>query len=77
VEYAEKHGIPIAQSKKENLLAGPQPLAHQPRGRGEIEKPEAEPNWEACLTMTVPPEKAPDKAEIVSVDFEAGQPGSR
>ena len=36
--------------------------------------PTREPNWEQCLTMTVPPAKAPDKAEIVEVDFERGNP---
>ena len=73
VEYAEKHGIPIAQSKKK-IYSQDRNLWHISHEGAEIEKPDAEPNWEACLTTTVPPEKAPDKAEIVSVDFEAGNP---
>ncbi|HEY2585878.1 MAG TPA: hypothetical protein VGI81_08955, partial [Tepidisphaeraceae bacterium] len=40
----------------------------------EIEHPESEPNWEACLTMVVPPERAPNEAEIVSIEFEHGNP---
>jgi argininosuccinate synthase len=73
VEYAEKHGIPIAQSKKK-IYSQDRNLWHISHEGAEIEHPDKEPNWEACLTMTVPPEKAPDKAEIVSVDFEAGNP---
>jgi argininosuccinate synthase len=73
VEYAEKHGIPIAQSKKK-IYSQDRNLWHISHEGAEIEDPNTEPNWEACLTMTVPPEKAPDKAEIVSVDFEAGNP---
>ncbi|HWB52619.1 MAG TPA: argininosuccinate synthase, partial [Tepidisphaeraceae bacterium] len=73
VEYAEKHGVPIAQSKKK-IYSQDRNLWHISHEGAEIEHPDAEPNWEACLTMTVPPEKAPDKAEILSVDFEAGTP---
>ncbi len=73
VEYAEKHGIPIAQSKKK-IYSQDRNLWHISHEGAEIEDPNTEPNWEACLTMSVPPEKAPDKAEIVTVDFEAGNP---
>lgn len=73
VEYAEKHGIPIAQSKKK-IYSQDRNLWHISHEGAEIEHPDKEPNWEACLTMTVPPEKAPNEAEIVSVDFEAGNP---
>src|SRR5689334_1166688 len=75
VEYAEKHGIPIAQSKKK-IYSQDRNLWHISHEGAEIEHPDAEPNWEACLTMTVPPEKAPDKAEIVDVGFQAGTPVS-
>jgi argininosuccinate synthase len=75
VEYAEKHGIPIAQSKKK-IYSQDRNLWHISHEGAEIEKPDAEPNWEACLTMVTPPEKAPDQAEIVSVGFEAGTPMS-
>lgn len=73
VEYAQKHGIPIAQSKKK-IYSQDRNLWHISHEGAEIEHPDSEPNWEACLTMTVPPEKAPDKAEIVSVEFESGHP---
>jgi argininosuccinate synthase len=73
VEYAEKHGIPIAQSKKK-IYSQDRNLWHISHEGAEIEKPDAEPNWEACLTMVTPPERAPDQAEIVTVGFEAGTP---
>src|SRR5437763_7026293 len=73
VEYAEKHGIPIAQSKKK-IYSQDRNLWHISHEGAEIEHPEKEPNWEACITMTVPPEKAPDKAEIVEVGFDQGVP---
>jgi argininosuccinate synthase len=73
IEYAEKHGIPIPVSKKK-IYSQDRNLWHISHEGAEIEHPDAEPNWEACLTMTVPPEKAPDKAEIVSVEFESGNP---
>src|SRR2546423_5627730 len=75
VEYAEKHGVPIAQSKKK-IYSQDRNLWHISHEGAEIEHPETEPNWEACLTMVVPPEKAPNQAEIVEVGFEAGNPVS-
>ena len=73
IDYAGKHGIPIPVSKKK-IYSQDRNLWHISHEGAEIEHPESEPNWEACLTMVVPPEKAPDQAEIVSVDFEAGNP---
>lgn len=73
IEYAEKHGIPIPVSKKK-IYSQDRNLWHISHEGAEIEHPDAEPNWEACLTMTVPPEKAPNEAEVVEVGFEAGNP---
>jgi argininosuccinate synthase len=73
VEYAAKKGIPVPVSKTK-IYSQDRNLWHISHEGAEIEHPEQEPNWEACLTMVVPPEKAPDKAEIVSVDFEQGNP---
>ncbi len=73
VEYAQKHNIPIAQSKKK-IYSQDRNLWHISHEGAEIEHPEKEPNWEACLTMVVPPEKAPNEAEIVEVGFESGIP---
>jgi argininosuccinate synthase len=73
VEYAQKHNIPIPVSRKK-IYSQDRNLWHISHEGAEIEHPESEPNWEACLTMTVPPEKAPNEAEIVEVAFEAGNP---
>src|SRR5207237_9733489 len=73
IDYAEKKGVPITASKKK-IYSQDRNLWHISHEGAEIEKPEKEPNWEACLTMTVPPEKAPNEAEIVEVGFEAGNP---
>ena len=73
VDYANKRGIPITHSKKK-IYSQDRNLWHISHEGAEIEHPDKEPNWEACLTMVVPPEKAPDKPEIVEVAFEAGVP---
>ena len=75
VEYAEKKGIPIPVSKKK-IYSQDRNLWHISHEGAEIEHPDKEPNWEACLTMVVPPEKAPDQAEIVEVGFDGGTPVS-
>src|SRR5438477_1125900 len=73
VEYANKKGIPIPVSKKK-IYSQDRNLWHISHEGAEIEQPNAEPNWEACLTMVVRPEKAPNDAEIVSVEFQSGVP---
>src|SRR5438045_9136068 len=75
VEYAQKKGIPIPVSKKK-IYSQDRNLWHISHEGAEIEKPDAEPNWEACLTMVVTPEKAPNEAQIVSVAFEAATPAA-
>lgn len=73
IDYAAKHGIPIPVSKKK-IYSQDRNLWHISHEGAEIEHPDSEPNWESCLTMTVPPEKAPNAAQIVSIEFEAGNP---
>ena len=73
VEYAQKHNVPIPVSK-EKIYSQDRNLWHISHEGSEIEHPEKEPNWEKCLTMVVPPEKAPNEAEIVSIDFDQGNP---
>ena len=58
--------------QEEDLLAGPQPLAHLARGRRDRAPGRGAEG--SGLTMTVPPAKAPDKAEYVEIEFEAGNP---
>lgn len=73
VEYAHKKGIPIPVSK-EKIYSQDRNLWHISHEGAEIEQPDKEPNWQKCLTMVVPPEKAPNESELVSIDFEAGTP---
>jgi argininosuccinate synthase len=75
VEYAQKHNVPIAQSKKK-IYSQDRNLWHISHEGAEIEHPDQEPNWQHCLTMTTPPEKAPDQSEVVEVGFQAGNPVS-
>jgi argininosuccinate synthase len=73
VEYAQTKGIPIPVSK-EKIYSQDRNLWHISHEGAEIEHPDKEPNWDKCLTMVVPPHKAPDQSEVVSLDFEAGGP---
>jgi argininosuccinate synthase len=72
VEYAAKKGVPIPVSK-EKIYSQDRNLWHISHEGAEIEHPDREP-LDRCLTMTVPPEKAPDEAEYVKVRFEGGTP---
>ena len=73
VEYAQKHNVPVPVSK-EKIYSQDRNLWHISHEGAEIEHPEKEPNWAKCLTMTVPPEKAPDQSEVIEIGFEAGSP---
>ncbi|HMO25304.1 MAG TPA: argininosuccinate synthase [Tepidisphaeraceae bacterium] len=73
IDYAQKKGIPIPVSKKK-IYSQDRNLWHISHEGAEIEHPNEEPNWEACLTMTVPPSKAPDESEVVEIGFEKGNP---
>ena len=72
IEYAEKHGIPITQTKKK-IYRQDRNLWHISHEGAEIEDPANEP-LEQVYAITVPVSKAPNKAEYVEVDFEHGNP---
>jgi argininosuccinate synthase len=72
IEYAEKHGIPITQTKKK-IYSQDRNLWHISHEGAEIEDPAKEP-LEQVYTITVPVSKAPDKAEYVEVEFRQGTP---
>jgi len=72
VEYAEARGIPIAQSKK-SLYSRDRNLWHISHEGAELENPANEPS-DKVFVLGPPPEKAPDKAEVVDLEFEAGVP---
>jgi argininosuccinate synthase len=72
IEYAEKHGIPITQTKKK-IYSQDRNLWHISHEGAEIEDPAREP-LEQVYTMTVPVVKAPNKAEYVEIEFKKGVP---
>jgi argininosuccinate synthase len=72
IEYAERHGIPITQTKKK-IYSQDRNLWHISHEGAEIEDPASEP-LEQVYTITVPVSKAPNKAEYVELDFQQGVP---
>ena len=72
IEYAEKHGIPITQTKKK-IYSQDRNLWHISHEGAEIEDPAKEP-LEQVYTITVPVSKAPNKPEYVEVEFVKGNP---
>ena len=73
ITYAKKHNIPIEQTKKK-IYSRDRNLWHISHEGAEIEHPDQEPNWKNCLVMSVPVEKAPNKAEYVEIEFKKGNP---
>jgi argininosuccinate synthase len=74
IEYAQKHNIPIAQTKKK-IYSQDRNLWHISHEGAEIEDPACEP-LDQVYTITVPLSKARNKAEYVEVGFEKGNPVS-
>src|SRR5438105_3220748 len=74
IAYAQKHNVPVEQSKK-NIYSRDRNIWHLSHEGGELEDPANAPN-EAMWQWVVSPEKAPDKAEEVEIGFEAGTPVS-
>lgn len=73
IDYANKHGIPVTASKKK-IYSQDRNLWHISHEGAEIEDPNSEPNWDACLTMTSPIAKTPDESAVVEIGFENGNP---
>ncbi|HEX8325444.1 MAG TPA: argininosuccinate synthase [Tepidisphaeraceae bacterium] len=75
IDYAHKHNIPVTASKKK-IYSQDRNLWHISHEGAEIERPDSEPNWDACLTMTTPIAKTPDESAVVEIGFEHGNPVS-
>jgi argininosuccinate synthase len=73
IEYLEARKIPVPM-KKSDSYSRDDNLWHISHEGLDLENPANEPKFEGMLKMTVPPEKAPDKAEYVTIDFEKGVP---
>lgn len=72
IEYAKARNIPVEASKKK-IYSRDRNLWHISHEGAELEGTWAEPRDE-MLVLSVPIEKAPNKAAYVEVDFEAGVP---
>ncbi len=70
--YARKHKVPVAQSEK-SMYSRDRNLWHLSHEGGILENPANEPE-EVMYQWTVSPEKAPDKPEVVKIEFEKGVP---
>jgi argininosuccinate synthase len=74
LEYAAKHNIPVEQSKKD-LFSRDGNLWHLSHEGGNLEDTWDEPQ-KAMFKLTVDPEDAPNKPEVVTISFEKGVPVS-
>ena len=72
IEYAERHGIPITQTKKK-IYSQDRNLWHISHEGAEIEDPAEEPR-EQVYTITVPVSKAPNRPEYLEIEFQHGNP---
>jgi argininosuccinate synthase len=72
IEYAGKHKIPVTATKEKSYSID-QNLFHISYEGGILEDPWQEPPSD-MYTMTVPPEKASDKPEYVTIAYEKGNP---
>lgn len=72
LDYARSHDIPIDQSET-NIYSRDQNLWHISHEGGNLESPWNE-HMDDIHVMSVPPEKAPDNATYVEIDFERGIP---
>ena len=72
IEYAEKHQIPIAKDKRgEAPYSTDANLLHISYEGKALEDPWVAPD-EDMFTRSVSPEKAPDKPELIEIEFEKG-----
>jgi argininosuccinate synthase len=75
IAYLEKRKLPVPMKKKESYSRDDN-LWHISHEGLELEDPANEPLLGTMLKMSVPPEKAPAKAEYVELGFEKGIPVS-
>ncbi len=72
IDYAEKHGIPVPVSKAKPYSSD-RNLLHISFEGGILEDPWSEPPEDMFL-LTKSPEKAPDKATYIEIEYEKGNP---
>jgi argininosuccinate synthase len=74
LDYAEAHGIAVAQSR-EKIHSRDRNLLHVSHEGGELEDPNNAP-LDTTWTWTKSPQEAPDRVEQVEIGFEGGTPVS-
>ena len=72
LEYAKKHNVPVAATKK-SIYSRDRNLWHISHEGGMLENPWLEPE-EEMFVLSTSPENAPDQAEYVEIEFESGTP---
>jgi argininosuccinate synthase len=72
MDYAQKNGIPIPVTKKKPYSTD-RNLLHISFEGGILEDPWFEPS-EEMFTLSVSPERAPDRPTVIEIDFEGGVP---
>ncbi|MDD7114443.1 MAG: argininosuccinate synthase [Lachnospiraceae bacterium] len=75
IEYCKAHGIDLPFAA-DSSYSRDRNLWHISHEGLELEDPSLEPNYEHLLVLSVPPEKAPDEPEYVTMTFEQGVPKS-
>jgi len=73
IDYATERNIPIPVTKKDNYSRDLN-LWHLSHEGSELEDPSNEPMYDRLLKLSVSPEKAPDKATYVEIEFLKGIP---
>jgi len=74
LDYAEEHGIPVTASRTK-IYSRDRNLWHISHEGGALEDPANAPPDDVWM-LTVSPERAPDKAQVVSIGHEEGVPVS-
>jgi len=72
IEYAKKHGIPVPVTQ-EKPYSSDRNLLHISFEGGVLEDPWAAPDPK-MFVLTTDPEEAPDRPEVIEIDFERGDP---
>jgi len=72
IDYAEKHGIPITASRTK-IYSRDRNLWHISHEGGALEDPANAPPDDVWM-LTSSPERAPDRAQVVTIGYEAGVP---
>jgi argininosuccinate synthase len=74
IEFAEKHQIPIAKDKRGDAPFSVDANLLHTSSEGKVLEDPAQEVPDYVFSRTIDPEKAPDKAATITIDFEKGNP---